>query len=413
MSNNASNPFDRLVFPSDTKQIGMWKDLIVGHLRQKNAAMRREALVKGLVEPAFAYENLLRTSCEIPRPMDTDDAEAQRTYNWQLANLSEQDTYIRSLLNQTLPRSYMESLRVSFNDESLPVAWKRLETVLGQSNEQGMAAMIARFDEALAMDFASVGELILRVKEARNRINRQSREALNGVTMIPNQYAAMKVLALFPSLYWGNQVDYTNGGFHLDKVEALLRNVSMNKSRREIEAMQAVVVPANHARASQHLGKCKARAVERKREDECFYCEGHYNRDDLAHMKRDCPAMKKDRSLGVYRTNIFKSPTLQKPVPVAHVKGSKRPPGKGQGDARRNSERRHSDTLTPEQAKADVDALMASPPLTPGSPVVSDTPMSDDDDVADFEPTIVPVLAGKVSEAFGNIEVAAKPLKRR
>ncbi|KAG6623369.1 uncharacterized protein IUM83_06223 [Phytophthora cinnamomi] len=188
MSNNASNPFDRLVFPSDTKQFGVWKDLIVGHLRQKSAAMRREALVKGLVEPAFAYEDLLRTSCEIPRPMDTDDAEAQRTYKWQLANLSEQDTYIRSLLNQTLPRSYMESLRVSFNDESLPVAWKRLETVFGQSNAQGMAAMIARFDEALAMDFASVGELILRVKEARNRINRQSREALDGVTMIPNQH---------------------------------------------------------------------------------------------------------------------------------------------------------------------------------------------------------------------------------
>ncbi|KAG6612370.1 uncharacterized protein IUM83_10646 [Phytophthora cinnamomi] len=261
MSNNASNPFDRLVFPSDTKQFGVWKDLIVGHLRRKSAAMRREALVKGLVESAFAYEDLLRTSCEIPRPMDTDDAEAQRTYKWQLANLSEQDTYIRSLLNQTLPRSYMESLRVSFNDESLPVAWKRLETVF-------------------------VGELILRVKEARNRINRQSREALDGVTMIPNY------------------------GFHLDKVEELLRNVFMNKSRREIEAMQAVVVLANHVRASQHLGKRKARVVEWKREDECFYCEGRYNRDGLAHMKRDCPAMKKDRSLGVYRTNIFKSPTL-------------------------------------------------------------------------------------------------------
>ncbi|KAG6613416.1 uncharacterized protein IUM83_04510 [Phytophthora cinnamomi] len=369
--------------------------------------------------------------------MDTDDAEAQRTYKWQLANLSEQDTYIRSLLNQTLPRSYMESLRVSFNDESLPVAWKRLETVFGQSNAQGMAAMIARFDEALAMDFASVGELILRVKEARNRINRQSREALDGVTMIPIQYAAMKVLALFPSQYWGNQVDYTNGGFHLDKVEALLRNVFMNNSRREIEAMQAVVVPANHVRASQHLDKRKARVVERKREDECFYCEGRYNRDGLAHMKRDCPAMKKDRSLGVYRTNIFKSPTLQKPVPVAHMKGSKAAAKKKAKAARVEipvdavmirqikrakkvavaqvtsdvQEPRHSDTLRPEQAKADVDALMASPPLTPGSPVVSDTPTSDDDDVADVEPTIVPALAGKVSEASGNIEVAAKAIE--
>ncbi|KAJ8550645.1 hypothetical protein ON010_g10424 [Phytophthora cinnamomi] len=53
----------------------------------------------------------------------------------------------------------------------------------------------------------------------------------------------------------------------------------------------------------------------------------------------------------------------------------------------------HSDMLTPEQAKADVDAL-------------------DDDDVADFEPTVVPALAGNVSEASDNIEVTAKTIEK-
>ncbi|KAG6623665.1 uncharacterized protein IUM83_01806 [Phytophthora cinnamomi] len=353
--------------------------------------MRREALVNGLVEPAFAYEDMLRTSCEISRPMHTDDAEAQRPYKWQLANLNEQDTYIRSLLNQTLPRSYMESLRVLFNDESLPVAWKRLETVSGQSNAHAMAAMIARFDEALAIVFASVGDIVLCVKEARNRINRHLREALDGVAMIPNQYMAINVLALLPSQYWGNQ----------------------------------------------HLGKRKARGVERKRKDECFYCDGGYNRDGLAHMKRDCPAVKKDRSLTVYRINIFRSPMLQKPVPVAYVKGSKAA-AKIKAKAARVEipvdavmirqikrakkvavaqvtsdvqETRRSDTLTPEQAKADVDALMAVSPLTPHSPVVSNTSMSGDDDVEDVESSVVPALAGKVSEASGNIEVAAKAIE--
>ncbi|OWZ14858.1 hypothetical protein PHMEG_00011592 [Phytophthora megakarya] len=49
--------------------------------------------------------------------------------------------------------------------------------------------------------------------------------------MIPNQYAAIKVLSLFPSQYWGNNVDYTSEGFHLDKVEVLLRNVFMDKNK--------------------------------------------------------------------------------------------------------------------------------------------------------------------------------------
>ncbi|KAF4138296.1 hypothetical protein GN958_ATG12514, partial [Phytophthora infestans] len=217
-------------------------------------------MLKGQEKPAFKYEELLVTSCEVPRPIKYDeDPEKKRNYDWQMVVLSDQDSYIRSLLSQTLPRGYLESLRVSFNDEDLPVAWKRLEAHYGQSNAQGMVALITEFDEALAMDFASVGELIVRVKETRNRINRQSRENLKGVTMIPNQYAAVKVLSLFPTQYWGNHVDYSNEGFHLDKVEALLRNVFMDKSRGQIDAMQAQTAPVNYAASNKPLGKRKAR----------------------------------------------------------------------------------------------------------------------------------------------------------
>ncbi|GMF67067.1 unnamed protein product [Phytophthora fragariaefolia] len=53
-SNGAGNPFDRLAFPKDTKQFGVWKDLIIGHLRQKSAALRREAMMKCQDEPALA-----------------------------------------------------------------------------------------------------------------------------------------------------------------------------------------------------------------------------------------------------------------------------------------------------------------------------------------------------------------------
>ncbi|GMF37175.1 unnamed protein product [Phytophthora fragariaefolia] len=60
----------------------------------------------------------------------------------------------------------------------------------------------------------------------------------------------------------------------------------------------------------------------------------------------------------------------------------------------------NTEALTPEQAKADEDDLVGSPP--PGSPVVSDSEMSDDDDVDDFDPTGVQALVGKVSEASGD-----------
>ncbi|GMF48154.1 unnamed protein product [Phytophthora fragariaefolia] len=229
--------------------------------------------------------------------------------------------------------------------------------------------------------------------------------------MIPNQYAAIKVLSLFPSQYWGNHVDYTSGGFQLDRIEALLRNVFMNKSRSQIEAMQVAAVPANHVRAAKHLGKRKARSAEGKKRDKCFYCEGEYNQDDESHFKRDCPKMREDRARGKFRTDIF---VKAKAVNVAHVKkGSK---GQRKRASRHTSKFRwtwrtplKTEALTSEQAKADEDELMGSP--APGSPVVSDSEMSDDDNVDDFDPKGVQALAGKVSEASGKIEAGSKAIE--
>jgi hypothetical protein len=124
------------------RQFGVWKDLITGHLRQKSTVLAREAMLKGQEKPAFMYEDLLVTSCIVPRPMDTDDATLLRNYDRQQVVLSDQDSYIHSLLSQTLPRGYLKL----FNDEALPVAWKRLESHYHQSNAQGIVTMMAEFD---------------------------------------------------------------------------------------------------------------------------------------------------------------------------------------------------------------------------------------------------------------------------
>jgi hypothetical protein len=172
-NNEGNKAVNRFLFPKDVRQFSMWEDLIIGHLCQKSTALAREVMLKGQEKPAFKYEVFLVTSCIVSRPIDTDDATLMRNYDWQQVVLSDQDSYIRSLLSQTLPRGYLELLRVSFNEEALPVAWKRLESHYGQSNAQEMVALIAEFDAALKMDFDWVGELMVRVKETRNRINRQ------------------------------------------------------------------------------------------------------------------------------------------------------------------------------------------------------------------------------------------------
>ncbi|EEY65103.1 uncharacterized protein PITG_22633, partial [Phytophthora infestans T30-4] len=62
--NSESKTLNRLVFPKHVRQFGVWKDLIIGHLRQKSTALAREAMLKGQEKPAFKYEELLVTSCE-------------------------------------------------------------------------------------------------------------------------------------------------------------------------------------------------------------------------------------------------------------------------------------------------------------------------------------------------------------
>jgi hypothetical protein len=437
-NNEGNKAVNRFLFPKDVRQFSMWEDLIIGHLCQKSTALAREVMLKGQEKPAFKYEVFLVTSCIVSRPIDTDDATLMRNYDWQQVVLSDQDSYIRSLLSQTLPRGYLELLRVSFNEEALPVAWKRLESHYGQSNAQGTVTMMTDFDAALKMNFDSVGQLMVRVKETRNRINRQSRENLKGVTMIPNQLAAIKVLSLFPSQYWGNQVDYRSDGFHLDKVEALLRNVFMNKSRSQIEAMHAQPVPVNYTATNRPLGKCKGRAEEARPKigGECFYCDGRYNRDGETHRKVDCPKMQKGRSQGLMRSNIFVTGTkIQLPgksIGVAHVKGTKTG-AKKKGKVRREeipaevallqpiSKLRiaatvkastpepgpsTSPTLTSEQEQCDGDELMRS---SPTSPVPSADSSADDMD--EHDPGFVPANAAKLMRASSKIEEASADIE--
>ncbi|KAI9998186.1 hypothetical protein PInf_002521 [Phytophthora infestans] len=177
-----------------------------------SAVQAREAMLKGQENPAPKYEDLLVTSCEVTGPMEFDeDPEKKRFYDWQMVVLSHQDSYGSDLMLTM----------------SSPIL-----------RAHGMVALITEFIEALAMDFALVGELIVRVKKTWNRIIRQSRQNLQGVTVIPNQDAAVKFLSLFPTQYWG---------FHW--------------------ITAARTVPVSYAASNNPLDKCKAQVDEPKKKE--------------------------------------------------------------------------------------------------------------------------------------------------
>ncbi|KAF4148654.1 hypothetical protein GN958_ATG02134 [Phytophthora infestans] len=112
----------------------------------------------------------------------------------------------------------------------------------------GMVALITEFIEALAMDFALVGELIVRVKKTWNRCGRE-------------------VPVTVPNPILGIPLDYSSEGFHLNKVEALLRNVFMDRSRGQIDALLAQTVPVSYAASNNPLDKCKAQVDEPKKKE--------------------------------------------------------------------------------------------------------------------------------------------------
>ncbi|OWZ14654.1 hypothetical protein PHMEG_00011839 [Phytophthora megakarya] len=298
-------------------------------------------MLKGQEKPAFKYEDLSVANCVVPRPMDDTDTEKMRKYDWQMVFLSDQDSYIRSLLSQTLPR--------------------------GQSNAQGMAAHVAEFDKALEMNFSSVGQLIVRVKVTRNRINRQSRENLKRVKMILNQYAAIKVMSLFPSQYWGNNVDYTSEGFHLDKVEALLWNVFMDKSKSQNQAMQARIVPANYVASHRPLDKRKWEDPRRKGVNASTVKVGTTEMVKLTEMLTKGSKEKAKPTREEFPADVALMQPISKVEIAAVVKSTPQDPEAGYGT-----------TLTSEQAQQDAEELMTSPPSFP-TPSPSSSAMSDDE----------------------------------
>ncbi|OWY91250.1 hypothetical protein PHMEG_00040251, partial [Phytophthora megakarya] len=211
------------------------------------------------------------------------------------------------------------------------------------------------------------------------------------------------------------------GGFYLDKVEALLRNVFMVKGKSQIQAMQARLVPANYVASPRPLGNRKWENEPKKKGDECFYCEGRYNRAGVTHRKADCLKMKKDRSIGLGK----RVEVPPKSVGVSHVKGEKKGSKKKAKYMReeipanvalmqpiskfevgavvkgtpQEPEPGYGTTLTSEQAQQDADAMMTSPPPSP-TPSSSSSAMSDDEnDVDECEQGYFPSQSVKLSEA--------------
>ncbi|EGZ05152.1 hypothetical protein PHYSODRAFT_534543, partial [Phytophthora sojae] len=178
-------PFAGLKFNGNPNDFQRWKDAVVAHLVSKTNSRKVSEIQAGRAAPRHGFQDLLLRPAHIadPGPDATDDARNQHEY--EVALLDEVDSYIRDMFNQTLPHTYMNQL-------STPL-----------SAQKG---------------FKSVAELFQKLRNVRNRLNRQGQETLR-VHLLPSQLMIGKVLAMLPGHLWGPSVTFSQEEFTLEKIE--------------------------------------------------------------------------------------------------------------------------------------------------------------------------------------------------
>ncbi|EGZ07516.1 hypothetical protein PHYSODRAFT_340596 [Phytophthora sojae] len=100
----------------------------------------------------------------------------------------------------------------------------------------GIVELIMKFERTITEDFKSVAELFQKLRNVRNRLNRQGQETLR-VPLLPSQLMIGTVPAMLPGHLWGPSVTFSQEEFTLEKIETKLKSIFGNKSKAEIQAM--------------------------------------------------------------------------------------------------------------------------------------------------------------------------------
>eukprot|EP00644_Phytophthora_capsici_P003680 jgi/Phyca11/21093/fgenesh1_pg.PHYCAscaffold_82_\ len=272
----------RLQFQGNKAHFAGWKDKFVDHLAAKSDDIAIFELQHNREKPLTRYEDLLKSQPTIPPLEGEQTPERVKAHELQEALVRGQKSYIKDLLNQTLPRNFADERLMR---EPVHVIWRAVEKRYGLNTASGVVELVQNFERVANSDFRNISHLFQQLKVAREQANRNSIEALGG-KIISSHLMLVKVLAILPGHLWGSGIEFQPGDFTVEKVEHKLVAIFGNKSKAQIMALGKGVA-VNHVQAGaakpkpSALGKRKGAPVNDVHynvgDKSCHYCAGEFN----------------------------------------------------------------------------------------------------------------------------------------
>ncbi|KAE9045944.1 hypothetical protein PR002_g1952 [Phytophthora rubi] len=144
------------VYPGEKTTSAGWKDKRQAHLVAKSGALVVTELQAGRQEPVARYEDALVCETVLPElKPDATDAE-KGAYALQRAFVRCQASYIKDLLNQTLPS---DAISEALMQRQVHVIWGSIEKRFGLNTASGVVELVQKFDAIINSDFKTLGLL--------------------------------------------------------------------------------------------------------------------------------------------------------------------------------------------------------------------------------------------------------------
>ncbi|GMF32064.1 unnamed protein product [Phytophthora fragariaefolia] len=389
MSKPSQNVTDKLAFHGKKSLFAEWKDKVKAHLIARSDALVVTELQAGRKEPVACYEHALLGEISVPEPGANASDDEKSAFALQQAFVRQQASYIKDLLDLTLP--------AGFADERLmqrPVHEIRraVERRYGLNTASGVVELVPIFEKISNSDFKSVAHLFQQLKAARDQANRNSCEALK--TGLISQH-----LMLIRCWRRGEISDLAKG--------VRVAHVDAAPAKPGVTGKPNGTAKPN----SSVLGKRKAPPVPEQDSHynlgamSCQYCAGVHNKmyGFGSHLKFQCPKRAKDHAQKVYWRDIWSTP---KGIPK-QLSSEPTPKMKGKGKKKAKAVRKEIPTEDCLPKTVPCKAVQTTQPPSPtveleqpASPTVSVTPppgtfepMDTDEPMEQFD---LPVNAGSV-----------------
>ncbi|KAG6580281.1 uncharacterized protein IUM83_19289 [Phytophthora cinnamomi] len=418
---------DSLRFSGKPLHFTSWKSELAIHLKALSEQRALEELQHKRAKPLTRFEDLLESQPVMPPRPPAEDKDAAWQHDLHETLLSQQSSYIKRLLCETLPGDFKGTAPKRM-DEPVHMIRRLVEKQYSLSNAAGVVGLVRQFMEMVNTDFKSVGQLFQDLNSVRSQVNVNAHKALHS-HMLTSQLMLVMVLGVLPRHMWGSLVELTQDGFTLEKVSDKLNANFGTKSKSEIWAL-ASGKAVNHLNAAPAnpkgpvLGKRKA--VDGPVRDlhynngamNCHYCGGEHNKMNNVgpHKMINCPKRALDKAAGVHRRNIWSRPNRQARKEVHEPTPKMRGNGKGRTEAKVRREVPLDECLAKAVAVDACNAEHGASPATadgytsppPSNFEVPVTPGKDTLPFSDEDEPMATVVNAVNADATGKAQAAGK-----